>query len=175
MRCAAAIVSIALLLLSTHSAQAQDAATTAKAQPAETERDAEALSAEAAVQMQIDNLEQSLQTAQHERADTSLVLPWVLTVSGLAALAVGLVVGVSGAMSCEDSCHVSAWPAWLVLGGATVSTAGTIWLSLAARDMAELDAQVHDLERQLERQRWQKQGQQAGNGPRAMLWLRGSL
>jgi hypothetical protein len=126
---------------------------------------APAYSPEVAQQQRMRELERKLQQAERERDDHSLLLPAALTITGVAALLTGLVAAAAPSITCDDSCSQPFWPSWLAIGGATVGTAGAIWLHHALRDRQELDAKVHGLERDLDYEH-------VDAAPRAQLTLR---
>lgn len=119
-----------------------------------------------ALQLQLDD-------ATRERAETSRLWPWVLTASGVAMLVLGVAVGAAGSIDCEHSCRGPAWPALTVIGGGTLASAGMLWVSLATREINQLDARRHDLEYQLQNQRWDSA--QRSGGPRMALLLHGAF
>lgn len=85
-----------------------------------------------------------------EQADTSTVAPWAVLALGITATVVGVALGVGRAASCDDSCSSPFWPAWLVVGGATVSTAGLLWLRLVHEDIAELQSRRFQVQMQID-------------------------
>jgi hypothetical protein len=129
------------------------------------EDDVPAYSPEAAQQQRMRELERKLAKAQREREDSSILLPAAITVTGIVAMVTGLVAAAAPSLACDDSCSQAFWPSWLAIGGATVGTAGAVWLHRALQDQQELDAAVHGAERELEYEHVQA-------APRAQLTLR---
>jgi len=99
-------------------------------------------------------LTRDLQAVEREEQDTSRLLPLLTAGTGIALLAVGVAVGAGKALSCDDSCTMPFWPAWLVVGGGTVATGGGIWLALKERDIAELQSRRFQIERELDYLKW---------------------
>jgi len=99
-------------------------------------------------------LQAELSKLQRESAHRSLLLPWTALSISAAAIATGLVLGLSHGLGCERSCTTSAWPGWLVLVGTTTGTASLVWLELEERSDAELQSRRLGLERELERIHW---------------------
>jgi hypothetical protein len=86
-----------------------------------------------------------------ERAGTGTVVPWTVIAVGVAAMVVGVSVGIQRVASCEqESCSSPFWPGWLVVGGAGVATGGLLWLKLVREDIAELESRRYHLEQQID-------------------------
>ena len=99
-------------------------------------------------------LERELRVAQHEERDAVSWIPWVMMGTGAAAVATGLLGGALPVAACDDSCPRTNWTAVVLVGGAALATAGSIWLLLAHRDEAELRLRRERLEQQLDDERW---------------------
>jgi hypothetical protein len=160
-----------------HAATALDTdARAAQAPPADADDDAAAresapTTAASVNETRTRSLQLQLAAVERERADTSLLWPWVLTASGVAMLVLGVAIEVSETRDCGRTCDGAAWPAWLAVGGTTLGAAGVVWVSLASRDLFELDARRHDLQYQLQNQRWDQAHSQAS--PQLALSLHG--
>jgi hypothetical protein len=185
LRCA--LISLVLLTVGVSPglghAHAQPSSTEQNAAPGDTqaetdetvqaEADADALAKHNAQDARTQALQLQLDNAARERADASTLWPWVLTGGGIAMLVLGVAVGAAGSIDCEDSCRGPAWPALMVIGGGTLASAGALWVSIATREINELDARRHDLQYQLQNQRWDS-AQRAG-GPHLALLLHGAF
>lgn len=103
-------------------------------------------------------LNKSLLDIQHEREGASLVLPWVLTGTGVALILAGAVIGAQAALGCGDSCKGgSALPGWLMVGGTTAGMAGMIWWVRAKRDIADIETRQYRIKNELERMQWNRE------------------
>ena len=117
-------------------------------------------SAAAAVRMaQVDarrkaELTLALEAVEREEQHTSRLLPLLTTGVGIALALTGIAVGAGKVLTCDDSCTMPFWPAWLVVGGGTVATAGGIWIARTDRDIAELHSQRFQIERELDYLKW---------------------
>ena len=100
------------------------------------------------------DLQLALGRVQRERADTSALSAWLFTAVGVGVLVTGLAAGAVGALGCKRSCSTPFWPGWLVVGGATMTTAGVVWIRLKQHDIAELELRRVDLEQELQRVEW---------------------
>ena len=185
LRCA--LISLVLLTVSVSAAlgraHAQPRSTEQKAAPgdaptetdltAQSEADADALAKRNAQASRTQALQLQLDDATRERADAGTLWPWVLTGGGIAMLVLGVAVGAAGSIDCRDSCRAPAWPALMVIGGGTLASAGALWVSIATREINELDARRHDLQYQLQNQRWDSA--QRSGGPHLALLLHGAF
>jgi len=99
-------------------------------------------------------LERALRSAQQDERDARIWLPWAMAGTGVAVLATGLLIGALPTAACDDSCERPFWPAGLVVGGAALATAGTMWLVIHDHDQAELKFRRERIEQQLEYERW---------------------
>ncbi|HMI90914.1 MAG TPA: hypothetical protein VK509_06095, partial [Polyangiales bacterium] len=99
-------------------------------------------------------LERALSGARQDERDGHLWVPWAMTGTGVASVAAGLLIGALPTAACDDSCGRPFWPAWLVVGGAALATAGTIWLVINDHDQAELRFRRERIQQQLELERW---------------------
>jgi hypothetical protein len=133
---------------------AQAEAVDEAASPENAVSDAEAVAnAKARVQRR-SSVEHALSKARAERDNASTLAPWLLTASGIAAIAVGVGWGAGKTLNCERSCTTSFVPGWIVVGGTGLLTAGIIWLSIETHDIAELDRRRHSLEQELQYLEW---------------------
>jgi hypothetical protein len=139
-RLLAAWVAVTLITVSTV-ARAQSAA-----QPAEVRLTPAESGQERELQLRLDDID-----SERAGARTSTVVPWTVVALGIAAMVVGLSIGLERVASCEmESCTSPWWPGWLVAGGAGISTGGLIWLRLARENIAELDSRRYHLQQQLD-------------------------
>lgn len=99
---------------------------------------------------QMTTLKRRLRDLELEQAETSTVLPWSTLIVGIAAMVLGVAIGVESAVSCDSSCTSEFWPGWVVTGGATVSTVGLLWLKLTEEELAELRSRHYHLQNQVE-------------------------
>lgn len=99
---------------------------------------------------QLRSLQLRLDEVAAEEADTSVVLPWGVVALGVGAIVLGVALGAERVASCDESCDGPFWPAWLVVGGAGVTTGGLIWLKLVYEDVAELQSRRYHLEMQID-------------------------
>src|SRR5262245_14256077 len=99
-------------------------------------------------------LTRALRTVQREEQDSSRLLPLLVTGMGITLLLTGVAVGASEVLRCDDSCTMPFWPAWFVVGGGTVATAGGIWLARTDHDIAQLHSKRFQIERELQYLEW---------------------
>jgi hypothetical protein len=139
-RLLAAWVAVTLITVSTVArAQSAEQPTEVRLTPAESAQERE-------LQLRLDDI-----NSERASARTSTVVPWTVVALGVAAMVVGVSVGLEGVASCdEESCTGPFWPGWLVIGGAGASTGGLIWLRLARENIAELDSRRYHLQQQLD-------------------------
>ena len=102
-------------------------------------------------------LERMLRSAKQEERDSTSWVPWAMTGTGVAAVAIGLLAGAIPTATCDDSCQRPFWTAWVLVGGAALTTAGSIWLVIDHGEEAELRYRRLRLEQQLEHERWNLQ------------------
>jgi hypothetical protein len=107
----------------------------------------------ALAQRRYSTLQSELQAVRREREDSSLLLPWAVLSTGIAMAVAGLSIGLSDAF-CDGSCSGPWISTWLVMAGATVGSAGGVWLALEQRDRAELRRRQDTLENELQYLEW---------------------
>lgn len=133
----------------------ESAAAASAAEPAaEPEPETVAISSAEAQALRKQELAAEIARVVKEREDTHRLLPWLVTATGVAVLALGLSVGIGRTLSCEHSCSTPAWAGWTVVAGATLGMGGAIWIVRKNADISELDRRRDQLELQLKEVEW---------------------
>ena len=147
----------------------------APAAPVQAEAPVEAVPAARARQRREHDLRLELGRVQREWADTSALSAWLFTAVGVGVLVSGLAVGAADALGCKRSCSTSFWPGWMVVGGATMTTAGIVWIKHKQGDIAELESRRFHLEQELQRVGWSMAVNAKERAPLATFTWRGSF
>jgi len=159
-RLLAAWVAVTLVTVSTV-ARAQSAAPP----PADLRLTAAESSQERQLQLRLDEV-------NGERASVGTTLPWAVIAVGIAAAVIGTTVAVARVEGCEqESCTSPIWPAWLVVGGITVSAGGVVWLRLVSEDIAAIETRRYHLQQQIDAYEVMREAR----GQRALLHVRATF
>jgi hypothetical protein len=87
---------------------------------------------------------------QRERTETTNLWPWLTVGAGVTAVVVATAVGAAKTFSCDPGCEAPPWVGLVAVVGATVGTAGAIWLVRVDHDIRELELQKRKVETDLQ-------------------------
>jgi uncharacterized protein YfaQ (DUF2300 family) len=96
-----------------------------------------------------ERLDEQLRAALVEREDTTQTLPLLTLGTGIAAVAVGMTVGVLAVLGCDARCDMPTWVGPTIIAGGAVASFGTVWWVRAEREQSELDLRIARLREDL--------------------------
>lgn len=112
-------------------------------------------------------LERRLHELEYERAHWTNFWPWLVVGTGIGVTALGTVVGVGAAFSCEQgtTCAAPPWATLFVVVGVAIGAAGSLWLVRTDAGIRELEIQTQRVRTDLEQLNHARLSRERGFAP----------